>query len=542
MTNKTTKRRASQPLRRTIYVPRSVTFNKSISHKTFRIFAALLAHKPSCEPTPTEAAKLVGVGDRARISGVRRLMALSILTQEGRVANKYRVVREDYSRVNPATIMRADLSDVGLRFLVALSGFADKTGFAFPKVSTLSTKIGVSRRTGCTAMSELQRLGLIAQQPRRQKSSWKWVLDEERFPGVDPIDLPATITEKPDALPAQLAEGVTAAKFKYAASVTLARRSLFLTLSTEDYRRKIKSGRASQSKLLAPLATSPSPLRTALFNPGTTAAVLEESPRVALRGSVKGEKTPRVVSTHRASERMARAVVSRFSPVVPLTSWERITLRAIAEGACKPPVQKILIPISQSPRLVEIYSVTLGGMQNSMRNPRSSKSFFGLEPTRPGKSVDAQDYVQPQPEISLDDADNLLYELHSEMKKRHGEGISILLPRMITTKERAQLKKVLQVRYTPEQITRMIKVLVWDWEEVRVATWPKLGSQPLPDLNALILFHAFLVQHILSGVPSVDPARRGRVGYASRYVDPVSGQTPPGCVHPPQGLDLEDLD
>lgn len=620
MTHKTKNSTKNQPLRRIAYISKALTSHKGLSDQAFRIACVMIAHKESCEPTIAEAAILARVGRTGRRKSKRALIETGVCARDGTISYAYRKVREQYSRINPATITRDDLTDADLRVFVALSGFADRAGFAFPKYSTLSTLSTLKERTVRRAMSNLRRLGLVSEQRRAKGSSWKFVNDPLLFSELDGPDLPSETSQVMSRAlklvgrePAARIGGLDGCKLKYAHQTLVVRNMLFLDLRSKTERKNQESAppvrpfRASDSERRsdpcqsraahspasvggrsspngsAPLmrreeAASQSAVYQASPNLATVlgghCAVALESraahqhfiqmraapeafyPRAEKTEAKKEERLrapspssaaplPRLLDKisrlGRASNRMQRMVLQQTLRA-HATSWDCVTLRAIAAGALAPrdadsAREGWALHAQQKSGWTETYSRPIrGGKNQSMKN-----RGHGLFNTGKLGGRGSPDSIQPKPEFMLDDQTDVMCLLNAELRRRFGESVTEKLPVKLTGRQRGQVKKSIQTCYSDEQIVKMVRVLVWDWEEVRSGFWPK-QRLPMPNMNSLVTYADTLIQYVDTGIPTTDPARRGRGGYAERYLTPgdssgLNGEAPAA----PRGFSLDSL-
>lgn len=216
-----------------------------------------------------------------------------------------------------------------------------------------------------------------------------------------------------------------------------------------------------------------------------------------------------------------------------LCAWDCNTLRAIDAGAVDARrtdyAKGRYFPLWEPIRWREESAVSL----SRRTDMRRGHGLFKLGKLGGSGSPES---VQPRPEFVTDDADGIFAELNSELRLRHGEQINAMLPATLSKKERGQFRNLIQNRFNSTQLTNMVRVLVWDWEEIRQIGFPRMPRQPYPNVNALVLYADLLVQHVLTGVPSADAARRGRSGYAERYLSKATGQSPPAK---PRGVNLD---
>jgi len=590
MTYKTKKEPPSQPLRKTAYVSKALIAHKGLSNQAFRIACVMLAHKESCEPTIAEAAIMARVGRGGRRKAAKSLIEAGVCAHDGQIAYTYRNPREQYARMNPATIMRADVSDPALRVFAALSGFADRAGFAFPKYSTLSTKSTVPPRTLRRAMSLLDQLGLVSEQRRGRGSSWKFVNDPSLFTETDAPDLPEETCQEvlASALavvgrePAPREGTICERKLKYAHRTLVARSMLFLDLRSSTERKNQKPAATDR----AGACGTSSPAASGIQNSHSTVALrTSQVERSALhsgsahlasdRGSLPWptHSSARLVEPNRLQDpesektkqadphppfrgppspkesrfrrigvvrnRMQRVVLQRtLRPY--FSSWDSATFRAISVGALDPRRadsvrEGFSLHVAQKLDWTESYTF-VAGKTGSMK--QRGHGLFKLGDLGGAGSPDA---IQPKPEIMVDDQTDVMCLLNAELRRRFGDSVTAKLPARLTGRQRGQIKKSIQTCYSDEQIVKMIRVLVWDWEEIRTGFWPK-QRLPMPNMNSLVTYADTLIQYVDTGVPSNDPARRGRSGYAERYLTPggSSGASgaPPAA---PRGFSLDDL-
>jgi hypothetical protein len=238
-----------------------------------------------------------------------------------------------------------------------------------------------------------------------------------------------------------------------------------------------------------------------------------------------------------------RRVTLKQTSRLSLTAWDCSTFRAIEAGALDPrrtdlACGKLKGRLWLAPVWTETYSYEIDGGKTQSMSQRGHGLFKLGKLGGPG----SRDSVQPQPEIMTNDQTDILCLLAAELRKRFGEEVNPRLPRSLTGKQRGQLKKTIIERFGEDQITKMIRVLVWDWEEVRVGFWPKTPMVPMPTVDHLVTFCDVLVQFVDSGVPSTDPARRGRAGYAERYLTPGGpSERGGGAPAAPHGFSLDSL-
>lgn len=619
MRYRTKKRAPGQPLRKTAYLPKALIAHKSLSNQAFRIAAIMLAHKTSCEPTIAEAAILARVGRDGRRKSARVLTESGVLAPDGKISYSYRVVRNQYARLDPTTLMREDISDSALRVFAALSGFSDRAGFSFPKYSTIALNANVSERTVSAAMSELRALGLVSEHRQAFGSSWKFVNDAARFEDTDAPDLPTEDRQgelghaveivgrdfagRTDARSRALSDALPDHKLLYAQRVLVARYLLLFRKSSRKESTKnqvahpdigaVAFGHSSGQGVTQQNARDPEaniktarmfhelhgsaapPILATSGAEGTRAGVV--SSRTALRERTPGEEhtsaddrsdcrsallsaggtcglglfkgvapsfdAVRYVRLNRARKEIRRWSVQRSSTITSqLSAWDCNTLRALDVAAItsdKTDAFRSGYANGWSPwRWKESYSCGPdAGMEMSMKQ-RGHGLFKTGKLGGPG-SLQSE---QPHPEIMTDDQQSILFELHAELRKRFGPEIEPTLPKALSAKQRGQLKKSIQSLYGGEQITKMIRVLVWDWEEIRVSFWPRMPAQRYPNIQALVVFAEQLVQLTETGAPSTSPERRGRSGYAARYLSPgdQSGRDH-GAPRPPRGISLDGL-
>jgi len=122
----------------------------------------------------------------------------------------------------------------------------------------------------------------------------------------------------------------------------------------------------------------------------------------------------------------------------------------------------------------------------------------------------------------IETAEAVLRLLVDEARARWGEKADRVFIRRLSAKQTSMVRKTLLAPYDPDQITDMIRLLVWDWELARIhcRRWDNDPCQQkhMPSVDDLCFWHQKLVAHLGVGFPSTGAIRGRPESYHKRYI------------------------
>lgn len=171
-----------------------------------------------------------------------------------------------------------------------------------------------------------------------------------------------------------------------------------------------------------------------------------------------------------------------------------------------------------------------------IRNPNSrtrrGPGIPGVPEARPARTGSAEpvqgsefDEASPPPPNS---PEAILRLLWAETRAKYGEDAASTMPLGLTAKDKKNLQRVVIDRYEPRVVLDMIRLLVWDWEVIRVTCFPPREEVNYPLPEHLVLYRESLGGNTTTGYARVENLRGEARTYASRYLSnkPVDPDDP----------------